>query len=134
VTRVLSIIFGITVLALVATGLTEAAMAIGQSQSTSPEPAAKKVVVVTTKPATVIPATAPKVTPTPPATPVTPVEPTATVNGFVHLRASATTSSAIITDLNAGDVVSYNSVDAGLWQAVTYQGTDGYVYKSYLNY
>jgi uncharacterized protein YgiM (DUF1202 family) len=50
------------------------------------------------------------------------------------MRAAATTSSAIVTDLNAGDTVSYAQVDAGLWQAVTFQGAPGYVYKSYLNY
>ena len=130
--RILSIILGITTLAIVATGFTEASMALSQHQTTSPEPTTKQTTVVTPKATTTVtPATTPTVAP---AAPVTPVLPTATVNGFVHIRASATTSSVIITDLNAGDVVSYASVDSGLWQAVTFQGTSGYIYKSYLNY
>ena len=133
-TRVLSIIFGIVVLALVATGLTEAAMAFGQHQSTSPEPTTKKTVVVTPKAVTTVTTTpAPVATPAS-AAPAAPTQPTATVNGFVHMRSSATTDSSIIYNLNAGDVVSYDSVDDGLWQAVVYQGSPGYIYKSYLNY
>ncbi len=131
-TRALSIIFGIVVLALVATGLTEAAMALGQKQATSPEPTIKQTVVAPPKAApTVAPVVAPVVaTPAPAA----PVLPTATVNGFVHMRASATTASSIITNLNTGDVVTYTTVDTGLWQAVSFHGIDGYVYKTYLNY
>jgi hypothetical protein len=51
-TRILSIIFGITVLALVATGLTEASLAIGKHQTTSPEPV--KPVVTIVKPKTAV--------------------------------------------------------------------------------
>jgi uncharacterized protein YgiM (DUF1202 family) len=133
VTRILSIVFGITVMALMATALTETSLALGKPQTTSPEPA-HKTATVTTKKKTVTVVATPTPAPTPAATPAVPATPTATVNGFVHMRASATTSSAIITDLNAGDVVSYTQEDDGLWQAVTYQGQNGFIYKSYLNY
>ena len=133
-TRILSIVFGITALALLASILTETSLALGTRQTTSPEPVHQATVVspkVIPK-TTPTPAPTPAVTPTP--APVAPALPTATVNGFVHLRASATTSSAIIIDLNVGNVVQYAQVDAGLWQAVTYNGQNGYIYKSYLNY
>lgn len=123
--RVLAIIFGITVLALLASGLTEASLVLGHKQMTSIEP---------THIASPVPT--PPV-PTPPVLPpvvAAPVTPTATVNAFVHMRADRSTSSAIVTDLNAGAAVQYAKIDDGLWQAVTYQGQSGYVYKSYLNY
>jgi hypothetical protein len=132
VTRTLATVFGITVLALLASGLTEASLALGSRQTISPEPM-QKIAVVSPKvittvkppPAALVPA---------PAVPATPAQLSATVNGFVHLRSAATTSSPILVDLNAGNVVQYTAVDSGLWQAVTYQGQSGYVYKSYLNY
>jgi len=129
--RVFSIILGITTLAVVASGLTEAAMALGQHQTTSPEPTVKKTVVATPKAATTIMKVTPSTTPT---TPATPAPPTATVNGFVHMRSSATTDSSILFDLNAGDTVTYTTVDPGLWQSVVFHGFHGYIYKSYLNY
>jgi uncharacterized protein YgiM (DUF1202 family) len=133
-TRILATVFGITVLALLASGLAEASLALNSPQTTSPEPAVKATVVSPKVVQKVTPATTPTPASTPTPTPATPTVPTATVNGFVHMRASATTSSAILLDLNAGNVVQYSSVDAGLWQAVTYHGQAGYVYKSYLNY
>lgn len=131
-TRIFLIVFGILVLALVASGLTEAALVIGRPLSVSVEPK----VPATPKPVT--PAS-PTVAPTPAPAPVTPAPaavplPTATVNGFVHMRADRSTAAVIITDLYAGNTVQYTQVDAGLWQAVIYQGQNGFVYKTYLNY
>jgi uncharacterized protein YgiM (DUF1202 family) len=114
-------------LALIATGLTEASLALGKTQTTSPEPA-HKVTTPAVKTTTVKP-----VAPIS-AAPTAPVLPTATVNGFVHMRSSPTTSASIIIDLNAGDVVSYSKVDPGPWQSIIYQGTYGYVYNTYLNF
>jgi len=134
--RITSIVFGILVLALIASGLTEAALVIGRPQAVLVEPTVpaapkpvtpKPVVPVPVEPAPAAPAPAP--TPTPAAT-----LPTATINGYVHMRADRSTASAIIADLYAGYIVSYHQVDAGLWQFVTYQGQNGYVYKTYLNY
>jgi len=74
-------------------------------------------------------------TPTPTATP-TPIlsYPKAVTNGFVHLRAQPTTTSAILVDLQAGSVVELTASAQGSWQPVFYQGTSGYIYTSYLNY
>ena len=125
--RLLSTILGIVMLALIATALTETSLAVGKTQTTSPEPATKAVT-TTAKPAT--PTASTTTTPSPAA----PASPTATVNGYVHMRTSPTTSASIVFDLNAGDVVSYGQVDDGLWQTVTYQGIHGYIYKTYLDY
>lgn len=78
--------------------------------------------------ATAKPAPAPAV-----ATPA-PVAKTATTSSFVHLRATKSTSSAIITDLNAGTVVQLRDDADATWQGVTYQGKSGYIYRAYLQY
>lgn len=67
------------------------------------------------------------------ATPA-PAASTATTSSFVHLRAAKSTSSAIITDLNAGTVVQLREDADATWQGVTYQGKSGYIYRAYLQY
>jgi uncharacterized protein YgiM (DUF1202 family) len=120
-----STIFGILVLALLSAGLVETSLALGQHQSISPEPTKTKSPNIHINSSTPMPIT---------VVPVQPTLSTATVNGFVHLRSAPNTSADILYDLNSGSSVSYTQVDDGLWQAVTYQGYKGYVYKSYLNY
>jgi hypothetical protein len=90
------------------------------------------------KPAT---QTKPKPAPTPAAKPAPATTPTpapavntATTSSFVHLRAAKSTSSAIITDLNAGTVVQLGEDADATWQGVTYQGKSGYIYRAYLQY
>jgi len=132
--RITSIVFGILVLALIASGLTEAALVIGRPQAVLVEPtvpAAPKP--VTPKPVVPVPVEPAPAAPAPAPTPAATL-PTATINGYVHMRADRSTASAIIGDLYAGYAVNYQQVDAGLWQFVTYQGQNGFVYKTYLNY
>lgn len=59
---------------------------------------------------------------------------TATTTSFVHLRASKSTSSAIVTDINAGTVVQLREDADATWQGVSYQGKNGYIYRAYLQY
>ncbi len=90
------------------------------------------------------PAPAPTPSSTPMATPVPPPEPIATptpatqrtaiTNGFVHMRAEKSTSSAIVVDLQAGTTVVLHNDETSLWQAVSFGSYNGYVWKSYLTY
>jgi len=128
---------GILLLTCLAAGLTETALAIGhqggivddtmlrppvRSASPSPHP-------------TATPSPSPSATPiaTPLATPAQSA-PTATTSSFVHLRASNSTSSSILSNLNGGTVVQLLSGGDSLWQEVEYDGTVGYIFKSYLTY
>jgi hypothetical protein len=137
--RLLAILGGVLVLALVAGGLTEATLAFGHSGGIGDD--------VTLRPATKMPGAkstpSPKPTASVAATPVptlaptlapTPAGKTATTNSFVHLRASNSTSSAILANLDGGTVVQLLPYSDSLWQEVQYNGTTGYVYKSYLTY
>jgi hypothetical protein len=84
------------------------------------------------------PTPTPTPVPTPSATPVatpTPVaERKAVTNGFVHMRAAKSTSSAIVVDLQGGTVVTLGSDETSLWQEVYYGAYHGYIWKGYLNY
>jgi uncharacterized protein YgiM (DUF1202 family) len=91
------------------------------SYATTPTPAPK----VATKPTTQA-----AVKPTTPA----PVISTATTNSYVHLRATESVSSPILTNLNAGTVVQLRDDANATWQGVTYQGQNGYIYRAYLQY
>ena len=133
--RTLLILSGVLVLALLAAGLTEAALAIGHrgtiaddavSRTTTPTPG------VSSTP-TPTPSATPAVTSTP--TPVTtPVAHTATTTVQVRLRVGASTSSAMIAWIDAGTVVTLgNYVDAS-WQEVTVNGLNGYIFRAYLAY
>lgn len=91
--------------------------------------------------ATPTPSPSPSATPTPvlaaettPTPTPTPAAATATVKSFVHLRARATTSSAIVTSLNAGAIVTLGAYSDARWQQITVAGKSGYVDKSYLKY
>jgi uncharacterized protein YgiM (DUF1202 family) len=50
------------------------------------------------------------------------------------LRAGKATTTAIITDLNAGTIVQLTSDSNVQWQGVSYQGQSGYIFRSYLTY
>ena len=125
---------GVLILALMAAGLTEATLALGPhgrlTNSTALRPATPTPTPTATPTPTVVPTPTP--TPVPTATPV-PVR-TATTNGFVHMRASNTTSSAILIDLNAGTRVELLAYSDNLWQQVRYSGYVGYIWKGYLAY
>jgi uncharacterized protein YgiM (DUF1202 family) len=98
------------------------------SPSATAKPTPKPTVSVTP---TVTPT--PLVTPQPKATP-TPAAATATTNSFVHLRAGKSTSTAILTDLNGGTVVTLLPDSDSQWQQVQYNGLTGYIFKTYLTY
>jgi len=137
--RVLATLVGVLVLALLAGGMTEATLAIGHRGSinddTKERPAHVQAAMPLPKPSSkpsssptpaVTPATTPAVTPTP--------GPTVTTNAFVHMRADKSTSSPIIANLDGGTVLQELPDSDSQWQQVMYNGTKGYVYKTYLVY
>ena len=79
--------------------------------------------------------TAPAATPAPaPAAATAPAAKTATTVSFVHVRAGKSTSTSILFNLDGGAVVTLRDDSDPTWQGVTYNGQDGYIYKSYLQY
>lgn len=120
-------------LALLAAGLTEATMAYGSRSRLALDTDGALRPATPTPTASATPTATPTPTPTDTPTP-TPVIATATTNGFVHMRASATTASAIVIDLNAGTVVELLPYRDSLWQQVRYQGYTGYLWRAYLTY
>jgi len=134
--RAVFILVGVLVLSLTAFGLAEATMAFGHRGALTDDR--------TVRPSTSAKAT-PKLTPSPSATPTlaptplpTPVPtaaaPTATTASFVHMRAGASTATAILADLNGGTVVTLGSYVDSQWQQVYYNGQSGYVFRAYLRY
>ena len=131
--RVIFSAIGIIVLTLAAVGLTEATLAIGHRGRIADDKAAHT---PSPKPT---PSATPSSTPTPTLTPVptpvpTPTTRTATTNSFVHMRSGASTTTPIVADLNGGSVVTLGSYSDSQWQQVTYNGLNGYIFKSYLAY
>jgi uncharacterized protein YgiM (DUF1202 family) len=59
---------------------------------------------------------------------------TAITSTYVHLRAAESTTSTILAQLPPGTTLQLGSDSDPTWQAVTYQGKPGYVYRAYLNY
>ena len=128
--RGLAIGFGIIFLTAFGVGAAELSQASAH-QSDVPAPV-KHVKAASPSPS---PAPSSSITPAPTPSP-SPVQtlPTATTNGFVHMRAGTSTSSAIVANLQGGTVVQLPAPAIGLWQPVIYQGLTGYVYTPYLNY
>jgi uncharacterized protein YgiM (DUF1202 family) len=131
---------GILLLTLLAAGLTEATLAIGRSGSIVDDTALR-----TSQPSSLpaakspapsaSPSESPSAIPTPTPTPTqTATNLAATTNSFVHLRSSSSTSSQILLNLNGGTVVQLLSGGDSQWQEVDYNGTVGYVFKSYLTF
>lgn len=130
---------GILVLGLVAGAFTEATFALGHLGSLSNDTLLRPVKSIVPTPIrtptpTPMPTSVLVPRPTTVATPAPVATPTATTNAFVHLRASKSTSSAILTDLNGGTVVGLLSDSDAQWQQVSYNGLNGYIYKTYLAY
>ncbi len=92
---------------------------------------------VAPKPAAVAPppAAAPAAAP-PAAAPVAPAPAvkTATTNSFVHFRAGKSTTTPIIADLEAGTTIQLRDDSDATWQGVTYNGQNGYIYRTYIQY
>ena len=124
------VLIGILVLALVASGLAEATMVLGTRNRTSDEQHARP-----SFSPTPTPPPSPSATATPPPTPTpTPAAPTATTISFVHMRSGASTATPIVVDLNGGTVVTLGSYVDSQWQQVSYNGYNGYIFRSYLQY
>jgi uncharacterized protein YgiM (DUF1202 family) len=138
--RIAATLSGVLILALLAGGLTEATLAVGHRNGISDDNLLRPRARQTKSPApTTAPSAAPSQTPSPSPTPsptptATPAGPTATTNGFVHMRAGKSTSTAILTDLQAGTTVQLLSDSDAQWQQVQYNGFTGYIFKSYLHY
>jgi uncharacterized protein YgiM (DUF1202 family) len=136
--RAVATLSGVLILALMAAGLTEATLALGHrgniTDDTAERPQASPASVMT-------PDATPKSTPF--ASPVAEASPSAmspptpslegTTNAFVHMRASESTSSAILFNLNSGTEVQILAGGNAQWQEVEYDGTSGYVFKTYLD-
>ena len=69
-------------------------------------------------------------TPTPSATPVAS---TTTTKAFVYLHSSPSQSSSILAQLQAGTTVTLVASANDKYEQVVYNGTTGYIAKSYLN-
>lgn len=140
--RVFATATGVLVLALLAAGLTETTLAVGargrltddSTVKMAPRPSASPSAKPSPSPSVAASPSASLVaTPLPTPAP-TPAGPTATTNSFVHMRAAATTSSAILYNLNGGTVVKLLPWQDSTWQEVEYNGATGYIYRSYLAY
>jgi len=59
---------------------------------------------------------------------------TATTTTYVHLRGERSTSAAIVADIEPGMTIELREGSDATWQAVRYQGKNGYIYKTYLQY
>lgn len=130
--RALAVGFGILILTGFGAGVTELSLAVGQQQLA--EPLVTHRVLTRVSPA---PKPTPSATPAPFAVPTpvpTPALRTAVTNGFVHLRASTSTASAALANLQGGTVLQLTGPAIGMWQPVRYGQLDGYVYLTYLNY
>jgi hypothetical protein len=137
VKRVVFTAVGILSLTLVAAGLTELTLALGHQGKLVDSPTARPSVLPSPS-ATSTPSPTPVLTPvsTPVVTPVPTPKPgtTAVTNGYVRLRAGASTSTAILAELNAGTVLILGPYRDSQWQQVTYNGINGYVFRTYLIY
>lgn len=138
--RVLVMLSGVLVLALLAGGLTEASLALGHHgritndlqvrPSQSLQPTATPTPIATPTPV-LTPSPALTATPTPVATPVTK---RAVTNSFVHMRAGKSIYTNILVDLNANTPVVLLPDSDAQWQQVQYNGLTGYIFKTYLTY
>jgi uncharacterized protein YgiM (DUF1202 family) len=134
--RAAATLVGVLILALLAGGLTEVTLAIGHRGGISDDRAVRPRTSASPH-ATGSPKMSPTPTPTltPTATPTaTPAGPVAVTNGFVHMRAGKSTSTAILADLQAGTTVQLLPDSDSQWQQVQYNGLTGYIFKSYLRY
>ncbi len=105
---------------------------LGISKETPQKPAAVTPAQQTpTKP---VPTAVPKPVPAPAASPVKTTAKTALTSSFVNLRAGKSVSTPIIGTLEAGTTVQLRADADTTWQGVTYQGKNGYIYRSYLQY
>lgn len=132
---------GVLVIGLLAAGLTEATLAYGghgkltndallRPATLGPSPTSTPLPTPTSSPSL---KSTPATTSVPSTTPIVAIL-TATTNSFVHVRASNTTASPIITDLNAGTVVQILPIADAQWQQVRYNGQPGYIFRAYLTY
>lgn len=85
------------------------------------------------EPAPAQPAT-PAATPAPAPAQAAPAVKTATTVSFVHMRTGKSTNTPIIINLDGGTVVELRNDSDKYWQGVVYQGKNGYIYKTYLQY
>ncbi|HUC20010.1 MAG TPA: SH3 domain-containing protein [Candidatus Polarisedimenticolaceae bacterium] len=87
-------------------------------------------------PVPVPPAVVPTATPVapPPEATTKPAAKTALTNSFVNLRTGKSVSTPIIARLEAGTTIQLRDDADTTWQGVTYQGKNGYIYRSYIQY
>ena len=64
---------------------------------------------------------------------VTAVQKTMYVTQPVHVRASYTTKSDVLTSFGTGQKVAVTGQSANGWMRITYKGGEAYIYKKYLS-
>jgi uncharacterized protein YgiM (DUF1202 family) len=138
VKRIVYSAIGILALTAVAAGLTELTLAMGHHGRLADDQAQRHLATPPPSPspspsASATPAPAPETTPVPTPT-ATPAAAGAVTNSFVHMRAGASTATAIVADLNAGSEVILGTYRDSQWQQVNYNGLNGYIFRSYLTY
>jgi len=112
-----SIAAGYITQALAVSGKTNSKMASGYSSTT-----------VAPKPISSI-ATTPTISPV-----STKATNTVMTNALVHLRLGPSIATSIMIDIPQGSAVVLGAYNDSQWQQVTYQGKNGYVFKTYLTY
>ncbi len=127
---------GALILAIMAAGLAEVTLAVGQRGSLSNDTDSQPIAGMASPSHQPTPRVTPSATPSPTPTPSPSASsaPTATTNAFVHLRAQPSTSSQILVSLNGDTVVQLLSGGNADWQEVEYHGLTGYIFTSYLSY
>ncbi|TAK88992.1 SH3 domain-containing protein [Patescibacteria group bacterium] len=101
----------------------------GQPSTPAPDPDPTPTATQPTKVEPQPVAAAPKAAPAPA---VAPAAKTAITVSYVNVRAGKSTTTAIVTNLEAGTVVQLRDDANSTWQGITYQGKNGYIYKDYL--
>jgi len=122
--RAFAIAIGIILLTGFGAAVTELSLAVGDQTAHSPAGS-------TTTQTSPSPSATPSVTPT---TSASPAATTAVTNSYVYLRASASTGSPSLAGLPSGTTVQLTGKLQGQWQPASYQGQNGYIDSSYLDY
>jgi hypothetical protein len=113
----------------------ETYLGFGGNTATNPSPApAPAPTPAQAQPIPTPQAASPAAAATTPAPTAVPAAKTAITVSFVHMRTGKSTGTPVVFDLDGGTTVTLRDDSDPTWQGVTYQGKDGYIYKTYLQY
>jgi len=122
-----TVVDGRALASVVGGGSQTASVNVTPTPSNTPEPTA-----INSATPVVSPSPSPSVAASPSPSPST--APQATTNGVVHLRVGPSVNTGIMTDVPSGTVVKLGAYSDSSWQQVVFNGLNGYIFKSYLNY